>query len=230
MSMAQAYNTQGAHVTDFDKDWFQAAWPTGYSTSVGILKLIGLNADDITRQYIDPHAGPTRAALEIGPGAGFWSRLLLPRFGRVLLADVIPTPPEFTRRCGSLVDAPHATWLELESQQYDLEPVADHSVDYVWCFGVMCHLSLSAQRQYLQSIVCKAAPGCQCLIMFANWKRHPQYKDVVVTGDPEDIRRSAWFYNDLEITTELLTQAGFDIVCVDTYPEARDTLAHVQVQ
>jgi SAM-dependent methyltransferase len=102
--------------------------------------------------------------LEIGPGAGRWSRALLARATRLILVDVSPRPLELCR----------ATFAAAENVDYvlsrgcDLPGVSDASVDAVWSFDVFVHVAPADQAGYLREIARVLVPGGRAVIHHAD--------------------------------------------------------------
>jgi SAM-dependent methyltransferase len=100
--------------------------------------------DDVLERLI-----PDRSVLlEIGPGAGRWSRALLPRATRLILVDVSSRALELCR-----AEFAGATNVEyVLSAGSDLPGVASNSVDAVWSFDVFVHIAPADQAGYLREI------------------------------------------------------------------------------
>jgi SAM-dependent methyltransferase len=116
--------------------------------------------DDVLLRLI-----PDRAVvLEIGPGAGRWSRALLPRAERLILADLSARPLELCR-------AEFAGSANVEyvlSSGSDLPGVADACVDALWSFDVFVHIAPADQDGYLRAIARVLAPGALAAIHHAD--------------------------------------------------------------
>lgn len=104
------------------------------------------------RSLIDEVLLPTIPAggtvLEIGPGGGRWSDVLVPRAERVILVDVTPKALELCRE--RFADAPNVDFVL--SHGSDLPGVAAASVDAVWSFDVFVHVAPVDQAGYLAEI------------------------------------------------------------------------------
>jgi SAM-dependent methyltransferase len=116
--------------------------------------------DDVLKRFV-----PERAViLEIGPGAGRWSRALLARATKLILVDVSPRPLELCREEFSGVERVHYVL----SGGCDLPGVADGSVDAVWSFDVFVHVAPADQAGYLGEIARVLAPGGLAVIHHAD--------------------------------------------------------------
>lgn len=107
--------------------------------------------EDVLERWIPEGA----VVLEIGPGAGRWSEVLVERSSRLVLVDVSERPLELCRqRLGDAAD------VELVlSSGTDLPGVATGSVDAIWAFDVFVHVAPPDQAAYLDEIARVLAPG-----------------------------------------------------------------------
>jgi SAM-dependent methyltransferase len=102
--------------------------------------------------------------LEIGPGAGRWSRAILPRARRLILVDVSARPLELCR--AEFADATNIDYVL--SSGNDLPGVAGASVDAVWSFDVFVHVAPADQAGYLREISRVLGPGGVAVIHHAD--------------------------------------------------------------
>jgi cyclopropane fatty-acyl-phospholipid synthase-like methyltransferase len=156
--------------------------------------------------------------LEIGCGDGYWTmKWLLPRFERITTIDLIERPTWFT----GLSNINHIT---LPEASYDLPGIKDSSVGFVWSFGVFCHFTNKAIEEYLKSVYRVMLHGAYAVIMFANWEKHPDFKDKPAEYgiDPEPF--CGWTCGNLDTIIKQIEDAGLCFV-KDSIPEFRDTLA-----
>jgi SAM-dependent methyltransferase len=116
--------------------------------------------DDVLERLMPPRG----VLLEIGPGAGRWSRALLARATRLILVDVSPRPLELCR--AALADASNVDYIL--SSGCDLPGVADASVDAVWSFDVFVHVAPTDQAGYLREIARVLAPDGLAVIHHAD--------------------------------------------------------------
>ncbi len=163
---------------------FEMIWPGGYTETwahepqarwqvTALLKALG---------------GQDQTALEIGCGSGRWTReLLVPNFKQVICLDVIPRPKE-------LPDT--VRFIELGERDYSCGGLPDASVDFVYSYGVFCHLFESDIQTYLLNIRRVLKPGCRALLMFGKcWP---------------GVENSGWsFYATEDVVRRMLSLAGF---------------------
>ena len=92
---------------------------------------------------------PARGVLlEIGPGAGRWSRALLPRATRLILVDVSARALDLCR--AEFADAGNVEYVLATGS--DLAGVPTASVDGVWSFDVFVHVAPADVAGYLREI------------------------------------------------------------------------------
>lgn len=203
--------------SDTSKEVFCSTWPGGYVENFDKYpKDSELQVVRILARFADPIAH----CLEIGPGRGFWTtKYLCKLFHDVICIDVIPKPK---REWPSNV-----FYFQVGDREFNCPGVIFESIDFVFSFGVFCHLTESAIRVYLASLFRVMKPNARALICFANWQRHPS------TPKDESAKRFAnerhadgtcWFYCDSDLARCMVEDAGF-VNFEDTLPEFRDTLA-----
>ena len=79
--------------------------------------------------------------LEIGCGAGYWTKFLCEHSKNVTAIDLLPNSP---------FQLDNFTYIENKNMQFDCKNIQDESIDFAFSFGVFCHLSasFSASRIY----------------------------------------------------------------------------------
>ncbi|HSZ13183.1 MAG TPA: class I SAM-dependent methyltransferase [Solirubrobacteraceae bacterium] len=105
---------------------------------------------DVLAKWI-PDGG---VVLEIGPGAGRWSEVLLRRAAELVLVDVSERPLEL---CRERFNGDTRVQYILSSGS-DLLGVEDGSIDAVWSFDVFVHVAPRDQAAYLEEIARVLAP------------------------------------------------------------------------
>lgn len=203
-------------MSDNTKEWFMKAWPGGYKEC---WDGYGTNwLPDILR-VIDPFSSKDYCAVEIGCGRGLFTEELAKRFKSVTALDVVP------RSFRGLANSANIEHVELESCDYTCQGILDDSQDFVFSFGCFCHLSLSAQAQYIASIYRILKPGRVAIIMVADWVRHPGLVNSSKNPEKwsETMDSNGWYYNLFEITDKVARACGF-VDVQDTMPSLRDPL------
>jgi SAM-dependent methyltransferase len=116
--------------------------------------------DDVLSRWIPSGV----VTVEIGPGAGRWTEVLVARASRLVLVDVSERPLELCRQ----------RFGESDRIGYVLTPdsslpgVADGSIDAVWSFDVFVHLAPRYQARYVKEISRVLAPGASAVIHHAD--------------------------------------------------------------
>jgi ubiquinone/menaquinone biosynthesis C-methylase UbiE len=122
--------------------------------------------DDVLDRLI-----PDRAVvLEIGPGAGRWSRALLPHATRLVLVDVSSRALDLCRL--EFADAGNVEYVL--SSGSDLPGVSPASVDAVWSFDVFVHIAPTDQVGYLREMSRVLRPGAIAVIHHADGRNRGQ--------------------------------------------------------
>jgi SAM-dependent methyltransferase len=108
--------------------------------------------------------------LEIGPGAGRWSKVLASRASRLVLADVSERPLELCRERFN-----GDTRIEyVLSSGSDLPGVEDGSIEAVWSFDVFVHVAPGDQAACLGEIARVLAPGGTAVVHHSDGRNRGQ--------------------------------------------------------
>jgi ubiquinone/menaquinone biosynthesis C-methylase UbiE len=169
---------------------------SGVGTSEFLLKNVGIN--------------PTDAVLEIGCGIGRVGKCLAPRCRRWIGADVSPHMLGFARE--RLREFPNVEFVELSGT--DLRPIADNSIDLVYCTVVFMHLEMWDRYTYVEEAFRVLQPGGKLYVdnvdlcsdggwaIFQTHRRFPidQRPDhITVCSTPQELQ-------------EYLKRAGFEAI------------------
>ena len=99
--------------------------------------------------------------LEIGCGAGYWTKFLCEHSKNVTAIDLIPNSP---------FELDNFTYIENKNMQFDCKAIQDESVDFAFSFGVFCHLSSSACESYLKDVFRVLKKGGTAIFMYSDDK------------------------------------------------------------
>ena len=110
-----------------------------------ILKQIGNNKD--------------KKVVEIGCGAGYWTKFLCDHSNHVYAIDLIPKIP---------IERDNLTYIENQDMQFDCKSLESDSIDFAFSFGTFCHLSLSACELYLQDTLRVLKKGGTAIFMYSD--------------------------------------------------------------
>ena len=169
-------------------------------------------------QVVASYANPKATALELGCGRGdSTNELLVPNFGKVVAFDLLEHPAKLD---------PRVEYHRLADDDYSCPGIPDASIDFVWSFGVFCHLPNSALQTYLKSIWRVLKPTGIAVCMFANWPRHPQRCTIRNPEQYREVANDTWYFCDVPTVRHLASAAGFYFI--DLLPDFRDTLAELR--
>lgn len=196
-------------MTDFTKDEFIGFWGNrGYiETFDGYEK--NWTSEIIT--MVKSHVNKDSTVLEIGCGGGYWTNQIAPICYQMYAIDLIPSP--------SL--NPKVVYIENDNQQFNCKSIPSNSVDFVFSFGVFCHLSLSACDEYLQDILRVLKPTGKALLMYGDengLKRH--FKNPTLTCES-----IGWKYNTFDETMKMIRKYPVHATKMLDY---RDTLLLIE--
>jgi SAM-dependent methyltransferase len=144
---------------DFTKDEFLKMWGTsGYlETWDGH----GKNWSPEIKKIVLDQIGfdKSKISLEIGCGAGYWTNFLNEHSKKTFAIDLIPRPINIHNE----VD-----YIENDNQQFNCNYIESESIDFVFSFGVFCHLSLGANDEYLMDILRVLKKNGKALLFYAD--------------------------------------------------------------
>lgn len=196
---------------------FVGTWgPSGYRENFEVYQAQSNGSEErVVSKCLAPWFNKDHVAIEIGCGGGFWvEKYLCPNFSHVYGLDLLPSPHHYR--------ADNFTYIEVPDRDYSCYGIKDESVDFVWTFGVFCHINLESIQKYLHSIYRVLKPNGSASIYFSNHVRRPFTATV---GNPDS--GIIWIKNDMETSIAMLDKAGFKDP-VDLMPEIKDTMLHVR--
>lgn len=198
--------------SDFVNTW----GPRGYRENFAVYSAPtggGATEDQVVASCLSPFYNRDNSCVEIGCGNGFWpERHLCNNFRHVTGLDVLSDTP---------FRAVNFTYIEVPDRDYSCYGIADESVDFVWSFGVFCHLNLPSIQKYLHSVYRILKPGGSASLYFSNNTRRPGHASA-----PGGTSGIIWVKNDLETSVKMLQSAGFKNP-VDLMPDLKDTMLGV---
>jgi SAM-dependent methyltransferase len=177
----------------------------------------------LDRVVFAPFLETNDVMLEIGPGGGRFTELLLPKCRRLIAVDTSPTMLDLLReRFGA--DAPIEYRL---GDGLGLAGVADSSVDAAFSYGVFVHLQHWDTYNYLRELHRVLKPGGKAIIQHANTFSELGWK-VFLNEVPKQLNRHklpfTFTLNSPEIMRELARRAGLDPVEAVTDVVRRDCI------
>jgi SAM-dependent methyltransferase len=151
-------------------------------------------ADEIVpvldRELFAPFLGTCDTIVELGPGGGRFTAVLLPKCRRLLAAATSPTMLAMLRR--RFAGDARLECVPLDGQ--GLGPIADASADAVFAFDVFVHLPQWDAFNYLREIRCVLRPGGKAVLhtrqrlLRARLGELPE-RAAVHRGPPQAVRR-----------------------------------------
>lgn len=211
---------------DTEASVFNELWPEGFIEDFEGNKQHGCNVgfNDVVKaisatEFMD--SSEKHDLLEIGPGGGLWTRFFSQHFKTVTAVDVVPLKFKLPQ---------NVVYITVPDRSFDCFGIQKRAYHRVWSFGVFPHLSIRAQSAYLASLYQRMTmKGSSAVIHFANWERHRDKCNIPdrqrFANISEGKNMGAWFYNNLQLTNDMISAAGF-FNFVDLIPNFRDTLAY----
>lgn len=116
---------------------------------------------------IKPYVNSTAVSLEIGPGRGAWTKLLLPS-REVYALDALPE--EHNKFFEHLGYPKNVKYFQVNDFRCDMLP-EDHFT-YMFSFGCLCHVSFEGISEYAANIYPKLKRGSNCFWMVADYNKY----------------------------------------------------------
>ncbi len=117
-------------------------------------------------EYIlKPFIGHQNSVLEIGPGAGRWSEIILPLASNLTLVDIAPLCINMCKeKFGSGEKISY-----LVNNGSDLNDVPDNSIERIWSWAVFVHLESNVADTYLKEFFRVMKPGGKALLQHSKY-------------------------------------------------------------
>jgi ubiquinone/menaquinone biosynthesis C-methylase UbiE len=170
----------------------------------------------LDRVVFEPFLGTCEVILEIGPGAGRFTEVLLPKCKRLIAVDTSETMLELLRERfpgDDRIEYRHSTGRGLED-------VPDASVDAAFSYGVFVHLQHWDIFNYLLELQRVLRPGGKAIIQHSNTLSERGWA-VFRSEVPRQLNRHklpfTFTVNTPELMRELVARAGLE--CLDTLTE-----------
>jgi len=123
---------------------------------------------------IRPYVGSETVALEIGPGRGAWSKVILSRNCARLYA-VDAASAEHTHFWNYVGQIQRATYFV--AKDFELSDIPDNSINFFFSFGVFCHLRPDMCERYIQSLARKMTSKSTGFLMTADFGKYNRCQD-----------------------------------------------------
>jgi SAM-dependent methyltransferase len=123
---------------------------------------------------IRPWITPRTHALEIGCGRGAWTRLMLGA-KEVTCVDALSAEHNAFHAYVGKADNIHYHQVE----DFELSMLPDDSIDYVFSYDALCHVSLAGIGAYARSLQRVMQSGAHGFLMVADYRKYNAFVDVL---------------------------------------------------
>jgi len=188
-------------------------------------KICGASYREVFARAVRPYIRRDSSVMELGPGAGSWSRAILRHIPEGTLTTV-----DFQNVEEWLQPGKYGGRLEcLQVSDNTFSCVKDGSMDFFWSFGVLCHNNSTHIREILANALPKMKPGAHSAHQYADWKK----LDAFGWGDrstiPADFKDKPddeiwWPRNSVETMADIASEAGWEVLEPDMGLIQRDGL------
>jgi SAM-dependent methyltransferase len=179
----------------------------------------------LSRELLDPHLpSPARAGLEIGPGGGRLTELLLPRAEVLHVAE--PSLEMIAHLRRRFPDAPTLRIHHTDGRT--LPALAPGSLDFVASLDVFVHFDPQLVFWYLRQLTGLLAPGGVGVIHYANTLTQGGFEEFVTALEPRlrgERPLGAFGVLTPELMMRFAEALGLELVCADTGALPRDAVA-----
>jgi SAM-dependent methyltransferase len=181
----------------------------------------------LDRTVIEPFFKTCDVILEIGPGGGRFTEVLLPKCTKLIAVETSPTMLDLLRDR-------FAGDERLECQLVDgrgFGQVADDSVDAAFSYGVFVHLQHWDMYHYLAELRRVLKPGGKALIQHSNvfsdlgWAKFT--REVPLQLNTHKLPYT-FIANSPELMREFVTRAGLETIEMNTDVVRRDCIAFIR--
>ncbi len=189
---------------------------------------IGGSYRKVFKEAVQPFIKSDSAVMELGPGKGSWSRSILD-----IVQEGSLTTVDFQDVTPWLRPQQHGGRLKCHQvTDNSFECIDDHSIDFFWSMGVLCHNNQGHIREILENSLWKVKRGGYSCHQFADWKKLDSY-GWHKGGVPEEFKRKPddeiwWPRNDTETMSKIATDAGWHVKVADLGILKRDGLMLLQ--
>lgn len=160
------------------------------------------------KKYIAPYLDPTVDAVEIGPGGGRWTQMLM-GFRRLYAVDY---HQELLDELARGIRSPRVT--PVLNDGTTLPGIPDQSIEYVFSFGVFVHLERPIRDAYLREIRRVLSPTGVAVIQYGEKRKRRAAKNRGFAHNTAPEMRESIIDADLFIREENLTLLGHsNVVC-----------------
>lgn len=161
-------------------DSFQEIWRGGFFVADPLDPLAPRWLESMTGHYhviylacIRQWVGPDSNVLEIGCGRGAWTRSLLGA-KEVTCVDVLSA--EHNGFWNYIGPADNVRYHQVED--FELSMLDSHSIDYVFSYDALCHVSFAGISRYVRSLRRVMRPGAVGFLMVADYRKYNAFVEA----------------------------------------------------
>ena len=113
------------------------------------------------------------------------------------------------------------------NKQYNFNYIESNSIEFIFSYGVFCHLSLKANDKYLQDIIRVMKPNSKALLMYADETAYrkfcndPTIKTVLVFGQFNDYSKTMEMMKKYPITAERVLDYRDSLILIHKSPNSQ---------
>jgi SAM-dependent methyltransferase len=187
-------------------------------------RIIGGSYRNVFMKAAVPYLKPDSKVLELGPGAGSWSRAILKSIpdGKLTTLDFQDVRPW-------LKPERYKTRLEcIQVNDNSFQSVPDNCFDLFWSFGVLCHNNVSSIAEVLKNSFAKVKNGGYAVHQYGDWDKLEKWGwakgnvPAAFRNMPDD--EIWWPRNDQRTMSNIAADAGWEVVSPDLGLVKRDSI------
>jgi hypothetical protein len=214
---------------------------------LGFVSVLYATYQACIRPYID---GSTRA-LEIGCGRGAWTKAML---GAKEIWCLDALSAEHNKFWDYVGQENRGTIHYLQVSDFSCSDLPDCHFDYLFSFGVFCHILKEGQFAYYRNLWPKLKPGANCFVMFGDFDKYAlafrhlsrsrisrlnlrallsglrcerwQRKHDSYNKDNRPPVPGQWYHVSIAETADYLSSLGYEVVNPDIGINLRDPVVH----
>ncbi len=219
-------------------DFLKQQFPEGYDSGdilanndhrrLSQEKAIGGSYTEVFAKAIIPYIKPDSIVLELGAGAGSWSRAILSAIPNGFLhatdlQDITQwlSPEQFPGRlqCHQVSDN-------------DFSSIEENTIDFFWSFGVLCHNNKEHIHQILQNSISKLKPGAYSAHQYGDWDKLETFgwQNTIIPKRFKQLNDNDiwWPRNDPVSMVNIAKQSGWMVHQADMDLLKRDSIILLQ--
>lgn len=157
---------------------FRGRWPGGYFEGDPFDPVGRSSFDDlgylsvlyaVYRYCIRPRVKGDMAVVEIGPGRGAWTRTLLTAREVWALDAASAEETGFWRLVGGEFKD-RVRYVQVSD--FSCRDLPDDHFDFLFSFGVFCHITWEGQQEYYRNLLPKMKRGAEAFVSFADFDKY----------------------------------------------------------